>query len=236
MDNNKLLFVSYLADLGRSSLSSDDLLLLETNPKQCYWDNLPSETCYKPVDYHLLAIPQSAICFHQKIYNYLSKFNSQNNQTLYIYPGFISFGSHDLPILRFRESQLPLAQNFIKYLQNNLNIKFKKNKHFKPTLAIVNYEKFINLEQIHKGIFKDKNSKNMYLIEIYSDIPVEKIYHLADIIWNSYNFAVFEPYKAEIIENINKIRHFFMFYSLHCNPQKINEFKNAIIKHLNELS
>ncbi len=228
--------INYRAELGRHSQSKSNMMILESNPDILYYgDNPLPEIKATPYEHHLFALTEKNECIEDESFRFINDLEQKYNKTLHIYRAQITLGNDIYTALRFRENELTQALEFADYLIQKHNVKFKKDKRFSRKQGKIHYRKWIDLEMLHEDIFKDSNSRHIYLIKIPTELNLEEFYTVMDSIMHSYCFASFEPFYVYVLTNHYEIVPFVMIYSPHCNMNKITEFKKELHKEIKRI-
>ncbi len=232
---NNFFCISYKAEIDRHPKSTDDLLVLETNPDIYYYGHQLPEVKATPLEHHLFVLVDKHECFQDNVFKYLASLESELDSRLHIYPGQLVLREGVYMTLRFRENEFDAAMRFIAYLREKTGMNFKKDKKFKRQQALVHYKKYIELEQLHPDIYKDKASKRVYFIRLPEELDLEKFYTIANNIKNSHKFSSFEPFYAYVMVKYYQVEYFFMFYSPNCETDRLPEFKKQLYREIERL-
>ena len=228
--------ISYRAEVDRHPKSKDDLFILESNPDIYYYGKHPSpEVKSTPYEHHLFVLTEKNECFQDNVFKFLYNLEKKLNKKLHIYPGQISFGEELYMTLRFRETEMDETLQFIEYLKEKQNIKFKKDRKFNRSNATIYYKKWIELELLQDDVYKDVNSRNVYFIKLPVELGLNDFYTVINAIKNSHRFATFEPFYAYTLIKYYEVVPFLMIYSPNCEKKRMPEFKQQLLREIKRI-
>ena len=202
-------------------------ILFESNPSQFYYDSKIPEEKSTPWEHHLYLAAKPGTCLDIDIYKYLSQITKTHNTTPHIYLSTIK-ANNTYTALRLRENEISLAIELASVLEGKAGIKFLTNKPFKTQSATITYKKFIKLEELNTGIYKDTDSKHIYLFELPKLIDMEQLIQVARNVRNRHKFSCFEPFLSYMLTENFELKAFMMIYAPDCEENYTLELKKTI--------
>ncbi len=219
-------YIQYKTTLGIYPGNSK-YVLFESNPSQFYYDsNIPEEKS-TPWEHHIYLAAKSGLCLDIDIYKFLTKIIKSYNTVPHIYLSTIK-GNNSFSALRIRENELDLALEFANELEEKTDIKFITNKPFKTQEATVTYKKFLKLAELNPGIYKDIDSKHIYLFEIPQIIDINQQIQISRNIRNRHKFSCFESFLSYMLTENFELKAFMMIYAPDCEESYTLELKKTI--------
>lgn len=216
----------------------NDILVLESNPEQSYFfsGNLPEEMPHAN-DHHLYLVVRHTIpCFQDKIIRHSYYLRDELKMDLHISPGQMTFGNETHACIRIRINELGLIQDFVEELEQ-LGIEFfcgRHYKHLKPFKSIVQFKKYVDMERLDEGTFRNAHNPHTHFVEIPSDIEYSEFETMigdikANCSLNMFNAAlVYLPQRE-------KVMNFVALYSRECNEEKLPQLAAFLEKEITRL-
>ncbi len=215
-----------------------DLLILESNPKQGYFfgGRLPEEM-HHANDHHLYFVIRKTIpCFQDKIIRLAYSVDKESKLHLHISPGQMIFENEIHSCIRVRVQEIGLLGDFIDDLED-MGIEFfygRRFRHLKPYTSFVQFKKYIELEELSEGVYRNKGDKNSHFVEIPSDIEYAVFETMIDDIKNNCELNMFNTALVYYHEK-DRILDLVALYTHECNEERLPllaEFLDKEIKRL----
>ena len=221
-----------------SGADLNNLIVLESDPEQGYFfrGNLPEQT--KNInDHHLYLVVRKTIpCFQDRIIRHAHYIENELKLNLHISPGQMTFENEAHSCVRIRVSELDLLQDFIDDLEE-MGIEFfygRRFRHFQPYESFVQFKKYINLEKLDEGVYRNMDDNNSHFVEIPSDIDYSLFETMITDIKNNCELNMFNT--ALVYFHLkDKILNMAALYSRECNEERLPmlvEFLDKEIKRL----
>jgi len=216
----------------------NDLLVLESDPEQGYFFSgyLP-EQMNNANDHHLYLVVRKTIpCFQDKIIRHAHYIENELKLNLHISPGQMTFGNETHSCVRIRVSELDLLKDFIDKLEK-MGIEFfcgRHYRHLKPYFSFIQFKKYIDLEKLDEGVYRDMEDNNAHFVEIPTDIEYSLFETMIEDIKNNCELNMFNT-ALVYFHRKDKIMDLVALYSRECNEERLPllaEFLDKEIKRL----
>ncbi len=216
----------------------NNLVILESDPEQGYFfgGSLP-ENMNKANDHHLYLVVRKTIpCFQDRIIRHSHYIENERKLNLHISPGQMTFENETYSCIRVRINELNLLKSFIDDLEE-MGIEFfygRRYRHLQPYESFVQFKKFINLEKLEDGIYRNMVDKNTHFVEISTDIEYDLFESMIEDIKNNCSLNMFHT--ALVYFHLkDRILDMVALYSKECDESRLPvlvEFLDKEIKHL----
>jgi hypothetical protein len=202
----------------------NNLLILESDPEQGYFfgGSLP-EQMKMANDHHLYLVARKTIpCFQDRIIRQAHYIENEQKLNLHISPGQMTFENETRSCVRIRVNEAGLLKDFIEDLED-LGIEFacgRRFRYLKPFSSLVQFKKYIELEQLEEGVYRNINDKNSHFVEIPSDIDYSVFETMIEGIKNNCELNMFNT--ALVYFHLkDKIMDLVALYSRECDEEKL---------------
>ena len=215
--------------LSKCNSSKCDKLVLSSNHPDGYYERLAVEKNTVKEHHFFLLVKKEVTCFQDRVFRTVSFYEKKKNLDIHVFPGRIDYQNKSHSCIRFRESELDYVLELIPEFEER-GIEFFDNKRvkIKPYEAVVQFKKFIDADEIGKGVYKDNIAKNIYYVPLVDDIDFEFFKKLIDYIRNNCDFKSFDASLIYSHDNNYSVQDYIMIYSLNCEERRLTEFREKL--------
>ncbi len=220
----------------------NNLVILESDPEQGYFfgGSLPEEM-NNANDHHLYLIVRKTIpCFQDRIIRHSHYIKNELKLNFHISPGQMTFENETHSCIRIRINELDLLKNFIDDLEE-MGIEFfygRRYRHLQPYESFVQFKKYIELEKLEDGIYRNILDKNVHYVKIPTDIEYDVFESMIEDIKNNCALNMFNT-ALVYLHLRDRIMDLVALYSKECEESRLPnlvEFLDKEIKHLSNKS
>ncbi|NPA68958.1 MAG: hypothetical protein GXO50_10155 [Chlorobi bacterium] len=183
------------------------LVLRSDSPFGSYYSEHPEVQKVSEVLY--IAVKSFDECMETKIIKLRQEFKKDDADLRMNY-AHITFFNKIIPVIAVHTDNVPEIDNIIKRLAKT-GIKPLKKKNANPYMSIVQIRKFVDLNEISKGVY-NSHEKFLYYLSIPEKLEWEAFRECVNICRNSHNFPHFDAAQLSLFQ-YDKIEEFVRIYS-----------------------
>ncbi len=224
-----LVSISTKLNVARSPYSKElKYLILETDPTPGYYSkgNFP-ENKKRVLDHHFYLVAKNPVnCFQDVILRYSAELNARSELSVHVFPGQMTFLNKDFQCIRIRTSDIDKMPELINDLKTH-GISFLKDRKVNPFVSSIQYKYYIEFEEIHEGIYKNRLKSNRFFIRMPGFIDFDTFSNIIQKVKDNCNFHLFDASHTSIYYR-NSVIDFVRIYSRHCDENRLPEFKEKL--------
>ncbi len=215
-------------DMASSPLSKSlNCLVLESDPKPGYYskNNFPENKHVH--DWHLfLPVKKQIACFQDIILRNVPLLTKQFNIRLRIAPGQVVVKNKSHACIRVNVENKDILPKLVTEFKK-LGIKFLPSKTIESYNSLIYFKKYIEFEELDKGIYQDKENPNQFFFKIPKPIEFDTFLAGMESIKFSCNFHLFDSSLVSLFVK-DDVWDFVGIYSEHCDKNRFKELQHHL--------
>jgi len=221
----------------KSSFSVSELskeyrfLILESNQTPDYYSkqNFPPNADAASERSLYLLVKNQVNCFQDLVLRHAAILSQKFQKQLHIYPGQIVYQAKPYQCIKIDTNDAGFLAEIIK-LTKILNIDLVKVAKKVPDYeTLLFYKKYIELNEISEGIYRDADNSARYFFLLPRNIEFAEFEQKIEAIKNNCNFHLFDAFLSQLFFK-DRVYDFAGIYSQHCDETRLAEFKSNIDK------
>ncbi len=176
------------------------ILILESNSYPGYYAiaDFPVETVSMKEKSLYLVLDKHHLCLNDCLMRKVQKTRNRIEQDLFMCPGEIEVYGKRHPCIRIRDADEQMLQRVIGELEH-LGVEFHPFESIKKQMSFIFVRKFVELETIHQGIFKNRLTSNEFYFEIPDELQWDDFADITEEVKYNSNNLMFDAALATMI-------------------------------------